>query len=379
MTGWVERRLLPGLAFKAVVIGGGYATGRELATFFLPSGPRGGLYAMGLAMLIWCAVCIVTFLFALRTHSADYRTFFQNLLGPLWPIFEVAYLLALVVILAAFTAAAGTLGEALFSWPPLLGALLFMASVSTVVTFGNRAVEALFKYVSLLLYATYAIFVVLQLSRFGDRAIGALVADTPTDGWAIGGLTYAGYNIIGAVIILPALRHLQTRRDAVIAGLLAGPLAMLPAVAFFVCMIPHSPAIDAVTLPSEYLLGQLGSPVFRLIFQLMIFSALLESATGGVHAINERAAAWYQGRRDQSFPRLFRFSLTIAILTISVFVAGRFGLVAVIADGYRWLAYIFLTIYVLPLMTIGLWRVLRWYKASDAYTVLPMQPADRPI
>ena len=40
---WFQRFLLPGLAFKAVVIGGGYATGRELAEFFLPSGPWGGI------------------------------------------------------------------------------------------------------------------------------------------------------------------------------------------------------------------------------------------------------------------------------------------------------------------------------------------------
>jgi hypothetical protein len=50
---WFQRFLLPGLAFKAVVIGGGYATGRELAEFFLPSGPRGGVLGMLLAMLIW--------------------------------------------------------------------------------------------------------------------------------------------------------------------------------------------------------------------------------------------------------------------------------------------------------------------------------------
>ena len=54
---WFQRFLLPGFAFKAVVIGGGYATGRELAEFFLPSGPRGGLAGMLLAMLlgIWNA------------------------------------------------------------------------------------------------------------------------------------------------------------------------------------------------------------------------------------------------------------------------------------------------------------------------------------
>ena len=89
------------------MIGGGYATGRELASFFLPSGPWGGLYGMLLATMIWSTVCVVTFLFALRTGSLDYRTFFRNLLGRFWPVFEAAYIAALIVILATFAAAAG--------------------------------------------------------------------------------------------------------------------------------------------------------------------------------------------------------------------------------------------------------------------------------
>ena len=48
---WFKRILLPGLALKAFVIGGGYATGRELAEFFLPAGPRGGLMAIALGAL----------------------------------------------------------------------------------------------------------------------------------------------------------------------------------------------------------------------------------------------------------------------------------------------------------------------------------------
>ena len=35
----------------AVIIGGGYATGRELAEYFVPSGPWGGLAAM--LLCIW--------------------------------------------------------------------------------------------------------------------------------------------------------------------------------------------------------------------------------------------------------------------------------------------------------------------------------------
>src|ERR1700757_1893470 len=83
-----QRFLLPGFAFKAVVIGGGYATGRELAEFFLPSGPWGGIAAMALAMLIWSAICVTTFLFARACGALDYRTFIRALLGPGWVAFE---------------------------------------------------------------------------------------------------------------------------------------------------------------------------------------------------------------------------------------------------------------------------------------------------
>ena len=74
---WFQRYLLPGFAFKAVVIGGGYATGRELAEFFLPSGPWGGVLGMLLAMVCWSLVCSVTFLFARTTHSFEYGAFFR--------------------------------------------------------------------------------------------------------------------------------------------------------------------------------------------------------------------------------------------------------------------------------------------------------------
>lgn len=356
-TGWVQRRLLPGLAFKAAVIGGGYATGLELVTFFLPSGPHGGIYAMLLATLVWSLVCAVTFLFAFHTNSRDYRTFFRHLLGRFWPVYEIAYLLALVLILAVFAAAAGAIGRALFGVPELVGALTLMLLIALVSAWGNAAVERLFAYVSFLLYGTYAVFLLLSLTRFGDRIVAAFASDMPTTGWAVGGLTYAGYNIIGAIVILPVTRHLLSSRDAVIAGVLAGPLAMVPALLFFVCMVAYYPGVQSQALPSDFMLERLGLPWFRILFQLMIFTALLESGTGGVHAINERISQAYKARRDQDLGRVARFLITAVLLTGAVFVAGRFGLVALIADGYRWLAYLFLLIYVAPLLTLGLWRL----------------------
>jgi uncharacterized membrane protein YkvI len=368
--GIFNRFFLPGFAFKAVVIGGGYATGRELVEFFLPSGPQGGLIAMLLVTIIWSAVCATTFLFGRLTQSHDYRTFFRNLLGPAWPIFEICYALFVVLILSVFGAAAGAIGHALFGWPVLVGSLALTVCIALVVAFGNSSVERLFKYVSIFLYATYAIFLALGLTHFGDRILATLSTPVPTTGWALGGLTYAGYNIIGAVVILPVVRHMQSNRDAVVAGLLAGPLAMIPAILFFVCMLAYYPEVSAQTLPSDFLLEKLNLPIFRFIFQLMIFAALLESGTGAVHAINERIAHVHAARGGAHLGKLPRMLIALVILTVSIFVAERFGLVALIAKGYRLLAWIFLAVYVVPLMTYGVWRVMSLLKARQA-----VQPA----
>ena len=356
---WFQRYLLPGFAFKAVVIGGGYATGRELAEFFLPSGPRGGVLAILLAAAIWSVTCTVTFLFARVTHSQDYRTFFRNLLGPGWIVFEAVYCVFIVLILAVFGAAAGAIGTALFGWPPLAGTLCLVVGIALFAAFGNASVEQLFKWVSFFLYGIYCLFVILALSTFGDRIVANFALDTPTDGWMIAGVTYAGYNIVGAVVILPVLRHLTSNKDAVVAGALSGPLAMIPAFLFFVCMIAYYPQIGNEALPSDFLLRRLNLPFFHAAFQLMIFAALLESGTGSVHAVNERIAHVWQARYQVPLSTRARLVFAGVLLIAAVFLAQRFGLVALIARGYRALAWLIITVYVVPLLTFGTWRLWR--------------------
>lgn len=185
-----QRFWLPGLAFKAVVIGGGYATGRELAEFFLPSGAWGGLAAIAVATLIFSLVCAVTFVFARHVRAWDYVTFFKHLLGPGWVLFEGAYVLFIVLILAVYGAAAGAIGASLLGLPTIVGTAALAAAIVAVVTFGNASVERMFAYVSYLLYAVYALFVVLAFTHFGDLISAGFAAGGPAPGWLAGGTVY---------------------------------------------------------------------------------------------------------------------------------------------------------------------------------------------
>ncbi|MBB3912389.1 YkvI family membrane protein [Sphingomonas desiccabilis] len=344
-----RRFVLPGLAFKAVVIGGGYATGREIAEFFLPAGPWGGLAAMLLATLIWAVVAAATFHLAHRIGARDYRTFFKALLGRAWVAFEAAYLVFIVLILAVFGAAAGAIAQATLGVPAAVGTVALMVGIIACVAWGNAGVERVFVWVSVLLYATYAAFLLLALTGVGDRIAAAFASASPPSGdWALGGITYAGYNVVGAVIVLPVTRHFRSGRDAVVAGMVAAPLAMVPALLFFVSMTAFLPEIATAVLPSDHILVRLGHPGFHLLFQAMIFAALLESGSGAVHAVNERIAHASAGRivlRPVS-----RALAALALLVPCMLIAERIGLVALIASGYRALAWILILLYVLPLL-----------------------------
>lgn len=359
-----QRFLLPGFAFKGFVIGGGYATGRELAQFFLSSGPWGGLAGIVLAMLVWSLICAVTFTFAQAFNAFDYRSFFSNLLGKGWIVFEIAFVLFIILVLAVFGAAAGEIGAATFGLPVIVGTLALAVAVVITTSLGNASVEKLFKYATPFIYLVYIIFMILAFTKFNDQIVQHFSFPANEEGWALGGLTFGSYNVVGAVVILPLLRHLTSRKDALVAGLIAGPLSMWPAIMFFVAMVAFFPGIETETLPSSYILEQIGSPLFQIAFQLMIFTALLESSVGAVHSINERVAGIYEARKGSKFSSKARILCSIILLIGCIFVADRFGLIALIATGYTALAYIFITVFILPVLTWGVIKLVRKSKTD---------------
>jgi uncharacterized membrane protein YkvI len=349
---WFQRYLLPGLAFKAVVIGGGYATGRELVEFFFPAGPLGGLWGTILAMAVWSLVCASAFMLARAASAYDYRSFFKTLLGPLWWLFEAVYLPFLILILAVVAAAAGEIGAAVFALPQIAGTLALVIAIAAVTSFGNRGAETLFRYASSFIYLVYAIFLVIAFARFGDRIGPALALDVPTDGWITGGLTYASYNVVAVVAVLPFVRNLATAREAAVAGALAGPLAMLPALLFFLCMAAFYPDIATAPLPSAFMLDAMGTPWLAVLFQLMIFCALLETGVGVVNSLNERIGEAIRRGRSDPLPPLARLAISATLLLVCAFLAARLGLVALIASGYGAFGYIMLGVFVLPLLVM---------------------------
>jgi uncharacterized membrane protein YkvI len=355
---WFRRYLLPGFVFEAAVIAGGYATGRELVEFFLPAGPWGGLLGMLVSMLFWSAVLMISFELARRFQSYDYRSFFKLLLGRGWFLFEIAYLLLLVLIIAVMGAAAGEIAHSLFGLPKLLGSLGMIAVTGLLLFYSSAIIERFLAYSVSYLYLVYAVFVVWSIAVFGDRIEHALATEPVGDNWFKAGITYAGYNVATLPAVLFCIRYLKRPRETLIAGFLAGPLGMLPGVLFYIAMIGYHEELASVSLPSAFLLGKLGAPWFEWAFQIAVLLTLVDTGVALLHSINERVAKIYE-EKARPMPRLLRPALAIGIMVVSVYAAAGIGLVDLIAKGYGYLTYAFIALLIVPVLTIGLWRLLR--------------------
>jgi len=357
LSSWFRRYLLPGFVFQSICIAGGYGTGRELVQFFLIYGPVGGLLGMLPATLIVSAMCMVGFELARMTRTYDYRSFLKVLLGPGWFLYEIAYLFSIVLILAVIGSATGAVVTETFGIPGIAGTVLLLALVALLAFKGTGVIENVLSAWSFVLYAVYLTVFGTSMYLFGP-AMGDALATMPTEpGWFLSGTRYGALNAALIPAILFATTHITNRREAMIAGVLAGPILMIPAVLFYFAMLVHYPDIIDRPVPVNYVLQQLESNTLLMLFPIVLIGTFIETGTGMIHAFNERIAGGMKAVGRQ-LPKVARPIIAIALI-ISALLMSRWGIIDLIAVGYGAMTWVFIGIFVIPLLTIGAWKVAR--------------------
>lgn len=355
---FIKKYLLPGFVFQSVVIAGGYGTGREIIEYFLSYGPLGGLLGMLLiTTVLWSVTLAVTFEFARLFKAYDYRTFFKNLLGRAWFVFEIIYILFLFIVLAVIGSAAGILLRDNFGIPYFVGVTFMLAAVGFLTFKGSGLIENVLSFWSVVLYLIYAVFFAAALFKFGPAIKQNLTSGILYSGWIVGGLKYAFYNLATVAAVFFCLDHIETRKEAITSGLLAGVIGIIPALLFYISVLGHYPQILPEEIPAVHVLQEMGIPALLIAFQIVLFGTLIETGTGMIHAVNERirAALKAKGKEMKSWQRpvVAVFFLTAALGF------STFGLIALIEKGYGALSWGFLLVFIIPLFTIGVFKIIR--------------------
>jgi uncharacterized membrane protein YkvI len=362
--------LLPGLVFQAVVVGAGYATGRELVQFFMSGSLSAGLLGMLVTAVTWGLALAIAFEIARYERATDYRTFVRSLIGPLWPLYELCFVALLVLVISVLASAAGEIASSRAGWPSSAGSLVMMAGVAALVFFGTEVVERFLAAWSMLLYVLFALILAICLVRYGESVFGALLGSPPSEGWAAQGVSYAGYNLAVVPGILYCTRRLQSTRQALTAGALAGVIAIVPAMFFFCAMAAFWPEIRSAPVPIDLVLERLDLPWLSAIFYIALFGIFVKTGAALIHAVNERIAGALQ-ERGLSLPSWSRPVVAIGVIAIAAVLADRIGIVALIAKGYQMLTSAFLLVFVAPLVIVGGLRIVR--RGGGEATTVPKE------
>jgi uncharacterized membrane protein YkvI len=355
---FVKVYLVPGAVFQSVLVGGGYGTGREVIEYFTQFGARGGLAAMGVALLFFFVTLGLTFEVARKFSAYDYRSFFQQLLGRAWFVYELIAVFMLLLVFAVLMAAAGTVLMSRFGIPMGAGIAVMIVLVVLLEFFGRDAVTRVLSLWSIVLYAVFITFLFSIFKAAPDKVSFALTSSSVEPGWALSGFKYAMYNMTGAPIILFVARHFKTTGEAVGSGAFAAVIALAPALMFHIAFAGQEAALLAEEIPVYAMMGNYGLDVLSIAFTIMLFGTLIETGAGTLQGINERIEGY---RKDKSLKPLSRWShaaIAFAILSLSAVVA-QFGITALIGQGYGMIAWAFFLVYFIPLITIGLYKITR--------------------
>ena len=364
--------VLPGIILQSVMIGGGYATGREIVEYGAKYGALGWLSGLG-TFLGFAVIAALTYELIRLTKAYDFKTFMKTIGGPLWIVFDIVYLLFMVVIIAVMASATGNIVEQTLGLNYWVGVVAITVVVAILNFYGSRLIERFETLGTVALYAGYIIFSVLVIGTFGKN-ISTVFAnhDTSFIGGSVSagkalwsGVLYCAYNLV----VMPATFFTierQTRRvESVVSGIIGGVLATIPwFLTYFavMCFYPN-PDVLGASVPWLAMMQGTAGPVVIAIFGIVMGWTLIETSTGIIHAALERVNNGLKEAHKPPMTGKQRVILTIIVLVGSM-VLSKVGIIDLIATVYNALSYAFLAIYVLPLITVGVYKIFKLRKAE---------------
>jgi uncharacterized membrane protein YkvI len=194
---------------------------------------------------------------------------------------------------------------------------------------------------------------IVVFKMFGSDITASFSLQSEGPSLVMGGIKYAAYNIGLAPAILFCVRHLDTRKEAIISGVLAGIIGMIPALIMFLAMLSQYPNIVSEAVPVNLILDKIEWSSFKLVFQVVLFGTFIETGVSMIHGFNERIVSVNRNLDDK-----WRALIGIGLLIISIFIANAVGLISLIAKGYGFITWGYWIIFVIPVLTIGLKKVI---------------------
>ncbi len=364
--------ILPGIVLQSVLIGGGYATGREIVEYGAKFGAMGWLAGVG-TFLGFAIIAALSFELIRLYKVYDYKSFIKEIGGPLWIVFDIVYFLFMIVIIAVMASATGSIVEQTLGLNYWVGVAAITIVVGVLNFFGARLIERFETYGTIALYIGYIIFAIIVISNnhqnmsqvfaTGDTSF-VPNATAPAILWS--GVLYCAYNLVVVPSSFFTIKRQTKTSESIISGIIGGILMTIPwFLTYFavMCFYPNEDVL-AASVPWLSMMQGVAGPVVIGIFGIVMGWTLIETSTGIIHACIERVNNGLGELHKNEMTRPQQAILTLVIL-IGAMILSRIGIIDLIATVYNGLAYAFLIIYVVPLLTVGVYKIIKKHKEQN--------------
>jgi uncharacterized membrane protein YkvI len=349
---------LPAAVFQSVMIGGGYGTGREIVEYFTRFGVLGGLLGLGLVTVCFAVLLAVSYEFARVYQAYDYARFFRALLGRGWIAFELLYLAMFALVLAVIAAAAGKLFEEQLQVPGIVGLGLLLLTVTILAFYGRQWVTRILAFKAVLLSTVFLAYFAAIISSSGRSIVLGLSRSEVLDGWTAGALRYALYSAVVIPAMLFATTAIETRREAIGSGAITAAVGILPGVLLHLSFAVGYPQVLTQPIPVHWMMTSLNVPALTVAYIVVLFGCFLDTGLCFIQSVNERLDGWRLESQKAPISRPTRAAIAILCVLASGCLSF-FGVVNLIAQGYGTMAWGFLALYVAPILTVGLYRLIQ--------------------
>jgi uncharacterized membrane protein YkvI len=352
----VRKYLIPAAVFQSVLVGGGYGTGREIVEYFTRFGALGGLLGIGITVVCWSVVLAVTWEFARIFQVYDYRSFFRRLLGRGWVLFEILFILMFLMVLAVVASAAGEVLSERFSIPYGIGIGLMLALVGGLAFFGREIIQRSLAVWTVFLYGMFFLYFVVAFVRLGSEMGEVMTGWEAVQGWGVSGFKYAMYNLFIIPAILFSVRDLETRKETVVSAIVASVFCAAPALMFHLTFLADYPGILEREIPLFHMISMMGVAALLVIYLIALFGTFVETGAGLIQGTVERIDAYRRDMGGVPLTPVARGVLAVAAMGVAAALA-TLGIIRLIAAGYGTIAWGFFAVYVVPVLTIGVYQL----------------------
>ncbi len=101
-----------------------------------------------------------------------------------------------------------------------------------------------------------------------------------------------------------------------------------------------------------------GMDFLVIVFTIMLFGTLIETGAGVLQGVNERLDSWRKENEKPALARWQHAGVAIGLMVFAIAIAS-IGVVQLIGKGYGTLAWGFFALYFVPLVTVGVVKIIR--------------------